>query len=36
MHGKPPRGKPFDICEPTIRFALRAMSFMIRLIDQAA
>ncbi|KAF0244483.1 MAG: hypothetical protein FD180_2444 [Planctomycetota bacterium] len=36
MHGKSPRGKPFDICEPTIRFALRAKSFTIRLIDQAA
>ncbi|KAF0245529.1 MAG: hypothetical protein FD180_1500 [Planctomycetota bacterium] len=36
MPGKPPPGKPFDICERTIRFALCALSAMIRRIDEAA
>ena len=25
MHGKPPPGKQFDICERTFQFALRAL-----------
>ncbi|KAF0246415.1 MAG: hypothetical protein FD180_773 [Planctomycetota bacterium] len=36
MHGQPPPGKPFDISERTIRFALRALSAMICRIDEAA
>ena len=36
MHGKPPPGKLFDISERTVRFALRALSAMIRRIDEAA
>ena len=34
MHGKPPPGKPFDICERTFQFALRALDITAALPHQ--